>query len=232
MPSLNWALKRTWLLDCIGSLIGSWALNQSLLYVYNRNNREVHCKSLFGNNYFIIVVIIKELLVVIIKKLNSWLKLLINVPRSLKMVVWYISRWLVFGLGTKTVNLAIVFLVLRTFLLESFWKMFVFWHNHPSIFLELHNQLLHKTLWWLSCLVWFSTYHHVLLFCCIFRHVNSYFALLWMSTLFFRSHSVALKQQRAKSPYTKCYDKKFDVVVFQYHFKVVNLYKEFFVISY
>ena len=122
MPSLNWALKRTWLLDCIGSLIGSWALNQSLLYVYNRNNREVHCKSLFGNNYFIIVVIIKELLVVIIKKLNSWLKLLISVPRSLKMVVWYISQWLVFGLGTKTVNLAIVFLVLRTFLWNYFEK--------------------------------------------------------------------------------------------------------------
>ena len=122
MPSLNWALKRTWLLDCIGSLIGSWALNQSLLYVYNRNNREVHCKSLFGNNYFIIVVIIKELLVVIIKKLNSWLKLLINVPRSLKMVVWYISQWLVFGLGTKTVNLAIVFLVLLTFLWNYFEK--------------------------------------------------------------------------------------------------------------
>ena len=122
MPSLNWALKRTWLLDYIGSLIGSWALNQSLLYVYNRNNREVHCKSLFGNNYFIIVVIIKELLVVIIKKLNSWLKLLISVPRSLKMVVWYISQWLVFGLGTKTVNLAIVFLVLRTFLWNYFEK--------------------------------------------------------------------------------------------------------------
>ena len=50
-----------------------------------------------------------------------------------------------------------------------------------------------------------------------------------MSTLFFRSclHSVALKQQRLKSPNTKCSDKKFNDDVFNL-FKVVNYYKDFF----
>ena len=55
-----------------------------------------------------------------------------------------------------------------------------------------------------------------------------------MSALFLDPclHSVALKQQRPKSLNTKCHDKKFDADVFQYHFKVINYYKDFFVTNY
>ena len=60
-PSFNLGLKQIWALVCIGCLIGSWALNQSISYVYSRTNREVHYKSLFGDNYFIIVVLMKEI---------------------------------------------------------------------------------------------------------------------------------------------------------------------------